>query len=171
MLSFFIQRKIAALGPKWVIVFDVDGVLTNGSFFYDKKGKSLKSFGAHDAEATRVLAGKHEVRFISADKRGQEITMRRIEDMGHSLEIVPADQRKNYMESIRASGLPIAFIADSTSDIPSLKVVSLSFCPYNANKYVKSCVSKVLKTGGGEGVVEEIARLFCAPYYVENGLT
>lgn len=171
MFNYLIRRRISDLGPKWVLVFDVDGVLTNGSFFYDKKGKTIKCFGPHDAEAARVLVEEHEVRFISADTRGQDITKRRIADMGFALEIVPAGHRKSYIEDILKSGFPTAFIADSTSDIPSLKAATLSFCPLSANRYVKSCVNKVLKSNGGDGVVEEIARMFCPHYYVENGLT
>ena len=36
-----------------LIVFDVDGVMTDGRFVYGREGKQTKSFGPDDADALR----------------------------------------------------------------------------------------------------------------------
>ena len=35
------------------VIFDVDGVLTDGTFFYSIDGKIMKRFGSHDAQAIK----------------------------------------------------------------------------------------------------------------------
>ena len=49
------------------IVFDIDGVLTDGSFLYDEKGKKYKRFGAHDADGLDLLRKHFKIFFISSD--------------------------------------------------------------------------------------------------------
>ena len=53
-----------------LFILDVDGVLTTGTFFYDKNGKLLKEFGPDDHEALKILKKYLKIIFISADKRG-----------------------------------------------------------------------------------------------------
>ena len=38
------------------LVLDVDGVMTNGQFFYDKNGKCIKIFGPDDNDALSILS-------------------------------------------------------------------------------------------------------------------
>ena len=65
-------------------LLDVDGVLTSGNF-YSIEGKVLKEFGPHDAYSLKKLKDKINIAFISADKRGYDITEKRISDMGVEL--------------------------------------------------------------------------------------
>ena len=65
------------------IIFDVDGVLTDGSFYYDEKGKKYKKFGAHDADALILLKKYFKIYFISSDLRGFKISSKRIRDIYH----------------------------------------------------------------------------------------
>ena len=65
-----------------VFILDVDGVLTDGTFYYSEQGKIMKRFGADDSDALSLLVPFLEVRFVTGDKRGFGITSKRIvEDM------------------------------------------------------------------------------------------
>lgn len=57
-----------------IFVFDVDGVMTDGKFYYTEKGKVMKKFGPDDNDALSLLDPFMEIRFISGDKRGFSIT-------------------------------------------------------------------------------------------------
>ena len=46
---------IKKLKPKYFIL-DVDGVMTDGCFYYTEKGKIIKKFGADDSDAFKVLS-------------------------------------------------------------------------------------------------------------------
>ena len=160
MFELILKRRIRKLGVIWTIVFDVDGVLTDGGFWYGNTGKILKRFGPHDNEGAKALSRHHQVVFISADIRGQKITRKRIQDMGFELNIQSAEERLGFIKSIKGMRSPVAFIADSVSDIPALNESSLSMCPKSASKEVRQAVDHVLTTPGGYGVVAEVAKLF-----------
>ena len=42
-------------------ILDVDGVLTNGEFIYDKKGKVAKIFGAHDSDGLNIIKDRYNI--------------------------------------------------------------------------------------------------------------
>ena len=81
------------------IVTDVDGVLTNGNFFYDEHGKKYKQFGPHDSDGIKLLKSVGvEVVAISADKRGFGITSKRLDDMGVDIFLVSEKERLNWFK-------------------------------------------------------------------------
>ena len=83
---------------KMIVISDVDGCLTDGKFIYTSEGKVAKIFGAHDNDGIKLLRKNGiEVRFISADKRGFEITKKRIEDMKCEVDYVPESLRASYL--------------------------------------------------------------------------
>ena len=57
---------------KLQLIIDVDGVLTDGSFIYDNKGKIFKKFGPHDSDGIKIIKNFIDVFLISADKRGYD---------------------------------------------------------------------------------------------------
>ena len=60
-----------------VFILDVDGVLTTGHFFYTKDGKVMKIFGPDDNDGLSLLRNFIDIRFISGDKKGFEISKKR----------------------------------------------------------------------------------------------
>ena len=38
------------------MIFDVDGVLTDGTLWYGPRGEALKAFSAHDGHGLKMLA-------------------------------------------------------------------------------------------------------------------
>tara|TARA_B100000287_G_C20552248_1_gene748952 strand:- start:23 stop:265 length:243 start_codon:yes stop_codon:yes gene_type:complete len=72
-----------------IFILDVDGVLTTGQFIYSNKGKVYKVFGPHDNDGLSLINKLISISFVTADKRGFEISKKRIvEDMGYNLELV-----------------------------------------------------------------------------------
>ena len=63
---------------KLILLIDVDGVMTTGQFLYSKDNKEYKVFGPHDNDGLKLIKDKIKIRFITADKRGYEITKKRI---------------------------------------------------------------------------------------------
>jgi 3-deoxy-D-manno-octulosonate 8-phosphate phosphatase (KDO 8-P phosphatase) len=153
-----IKRKLIASGKKWVMICDVDGVLTDGTFSYSESGKFTKTFGPHDADALKLIKSKIEIAFISADKRGFGISQKRVQDMGFELELVSSEDRKKYISTVQ-SNRRVIFIGDSFTDEPALRNADLSFTPANAHPLAKKASNYRLKTKGGEGAVTEVCFL------------
>ena len=54
--------------PK-IFILDVDGVMTDGKFYYSQEGKILKAFGADDSDALALLSKYIKINFITGDKK------------------------------------------------------------------------------------------------------
>jgi len=132
-------------------ILDVDGVLTTGHSIYDKNGKAYKIFGPHDNDGLKILKDMIEISFISADKRGFEITKKRITDMGFSVELVGEKERKEYF--IKKNSKEIIFMGDGYFDSLVMDIVGYSIAPKNARKEAIQSADYVTPSRSGEGAV------------------
>jgi 3-deoxy-D-manno-octulosonate 8-phosphate phosphatase (KDO 8-P phosphatase) len=137
------------------VIFDVDGVLTDGKFFYSIDGKILKRFGSHDAQAIKKCSSFFNLQLISADKKGFEISKLRANHLGLPITFVPEDLRSNWIAN-HFTMEETALVVDSFTDIPSLVHVARSFAPRNAHPELLNRVSNVLNASGGGGAVAEV---------------
>jgi 3-deoxy-D-manno-octulosonate 8-phosphate phosphatase (KDO 8-P phosphatase) len=137
------------------VIFDVDGVLTDGTYYYSIDGKIIKRFGSHDAQAIKKCLTFFNLQLISADKRGFEISRLRADHLGLRLSLVPENLRSDWIAEnfIREE---TALVVDSFTDIPSLINVARSFAPINAHPELINRVSDVLNAPGGGGAVAEV---------------
>ena len=145
-------------------ILDVDGVMTDGGFYYSTKGKVLKRFGPEDADALSLISKLVEIRFVSADKRGFSITRRRIKkDMGYRLDLVPASLRLEWISN-RYELCDVIYMGDSFRDIDILKSAGLGIVPGSAARLVQQVSGYTTERQAGHGAVADacfhIAELF-----------
>lgn len=138
-----------------LVVFDVDGVMTDGSFVYTAEGKVSKTFGPDDSDAVKLVAAVVPVAFVSADHRGFPITSKRIaDDMGHEVVNVGSRERLEWMAG-RAPLDRVAYMGDSFSDIPSLRAVGVGITTSDALPGVQRAADYVCARRGGDRAVAE----------------
>ncbi len=150
---------------KMIVISDVDGCLTDGKFIYTSEGKVAKIFGAHDNDGIKLLRKNGiEVRFISADKRGFEITKKRIEDMKCEVDYVPESSRSSYLARYCADERytnGVIFFGDGLGDLAAAKtnesMTFLFFAPANARQPVIDNADFVTENIGGEGAFLDLA--------------
>lgn len=142
------------------IVTDVDGVFTDGGFYYSESGKILKKFGPHDGDGIKYLRkiGIH-IEAISADHRGFAITHSRMKDMGLNLTLVSESDRRDWILN-KFDPETTMFIGDGLHDIPALEACLIGIAPANALECTKHSADYVTSTEGGNGVLFEVAELF-----------
>jgi 3-deoxy-D-manno-octulosonate 8-phosphate phosphatase (KDO 8-P phosphatase) len=139
------------------LITDVDGVLTDGKYFYTKDGKVMKQFGPHDSDGFKIIKSLDiKVRAISADHRGFEITKKRLDDMGIELTLVSENDRLGWIKS-NCNTKETIFVGDGLHDAAVMRVCGLSFAPANALKITKNAASHVTSCEGGNGVMLEVA--------------
>ena len=81
-------------------LLDVDGVLTNGQFFYSPEGKQFKVFGPDDNDGLGLLKPYLNIQFITGDKKGFNISHKRIvDDMGYNLDLVSTIHRIDWIKA------------------------------------------------------------------------
>ena len=166
---------------KIVIVSDVDGVLTDGHFYYSSYGKILKQFGRNDADALKIFKKiclqyniDGEVHFCTSDKNGFKITRRRLKDMGFEADVVSVADRPQWIkENFIDKGFTVYYIGDSFVDIPIMKIVGYNYgmTVKNAYKMLKKFCHFVAKYDGGDGGFAEcIFNVICKEFGISKNV-
>ena len=153
------------------VLFDVDGVFTNGQFTYSKSGKVTKVFAPHDSDGVKFLRFLGvNVFAITADKRGFNINEARMNDLDIPLSLVSEENRFQYVKN-HFNFQTLAFMGDGLFDAKIIKWAFLGIAPANATRPAKIAADYVTKLSGGSGAVFEasfyIGKKFFATDYQE----
>lgn len=141
-----------------VLLFDVDGVLTDGSIVVmpgpDGKGVEVKSFSAHDGMGTAIahVAGlkigwvtKRESQAVRI--RSQDLRIDHVYQGQHykvqALERIVQDEQCSLEE--------IAYVGDDIIDLPVMRKVGLAIAVANARPEVKAMAHYTTTQSGGYG--------------------
>jgi 3-deoxy-D-manno-octulosonate 8-phosphate phosphatase (KDO 8-P phosphatase) len=134
-------------------VLDVDGVMTSGQFIYSSEGKQFKIFGPHDSDGLKMISQFVKIQFITADKRGYDITKRRIvDDMGYELELVSESQRSKFFQDNYDLSKTV-FMGDGYFDAEVLRNCALGIAPKNARVEALSAADYVTPSESAKGAV------------------
>ena len=139
------------------IVFDVDGVLTDGKFYVDELGHFRKGFLDKDFNAIRLLKKNFRIVFLSGSEKVNEHVARMLGILFH---YEPHDKKKKLKDLMRKWGVHpnnVLFVGDGYVDIKCAQLIPLSFCPADAVPELKNSSYVVaLNAKGGDGVAVEI---------------
>jgi 3-deoxy-D-manno-octulosonate 8-phosphate phosphatase (KDO 8-P phosphatase) len=144
---------------KIIVISDVDGCLTDGKYTYTVDGKVSKVYGPHDNDGVKLLRKNGiEVRFISADKRGFDITNKRITDMKCQLDYVSEADRPGYIAKA-CEEYNVIFFGDGLGDLAAAMANPSAYfiAPKNARRQVKDYADYVTSNIGGEGAFLDLA--------------
>jgi len=145
-----------------LLLFDVDGVLTDGRVLIHSDGSESKQFDIRDGTglvwAQRAGLG---VGILSA--RTSATTSHRAAQLGITL-VRQGDPSKlqTYDEIRRQQALTdaeVAYIGDDVLDLPVVARVGFSACPADAAPEVRSRVDYVCRAKGGRGAAREVVEL------------
>jgi 3-deoxy-D-manno-octulosonate 8-phosphate phosphatase (KDO 8-P phosphatase) len=145
-----------------VLIFDVDGVLTDGSIEIASDGTESKQFSIRDGAAL-VWAQREGLTVALLSGRPSEVTTRRANELG--IRIVAqgsTNKREAYRQMAEANGFQdeqVAFMGDDLLDLPVLAQVGLSASPADAADEVRSRVHWVSMHPGGRGAVREFIEM------------
>ena len=153
--------------PKQFLI-DVDGVMTTGHFAYTANGKTMKIFGPDDHDGLSLLKKFIEIRFVTGDKNGLDITKQRIvNDMKFPLDVVSPIKRIEWI-SERYKLEEVIYMGDGIFDHYVFKKIGYSIAPANADSLAKKSADYVTKRNGGDRAVAEaclhILEKFFEPY-------
>ncbi len=145
-----------------LLLFDVDGVLTDGKILLHADGTESKQFDIRDGTGLiwAQRAGLH-VGIVSA--RVSAATTQRAAQLGISL-VRQGDPNKlqTYHEILQQYALTdddVAFMGDDVLDVPVIERVGLSACPADASRDVRSRVDYVCRSDGGHGAAREFVEV------------
>lgn len=150
--------------PK-VFILDVDGILTDGCFYYSKEGKILKKFGPDDNDALKLLEPYLEIRFVSGDKRGFEISQKRVEDMHFKIDFVSTIKRIEWIKE-RYNPDEVIYMGDGIFDCYVMKEVGYSIATSESDENTKKCADYITSRIGSRRAASEAALHILEKFFV-----
>ncbi len=137
------------------LILDVDGVMTTGHFLYTVDGKVMKIFGPDDNDGLSLLKNNLEIRFVTGDKKGFDISKKRIvDDMKYPLDLVSTIRRVEWIRE-RYPLESVIYMGDGIFDHYVMRKVAYAIAPANADKLAKKYAHYVTERNGGDRAVAE----------------
>jgi len=142
-----------------LMIFDVDGILTDGSLHFGPDGEALKTFNVLDGQGIRLLQNAGiATAIISA--RSSAIVSKRASDLGitHVRQGIH-DKKSAFLDllaELNFAGNECGFIGDDVIDLPVLSRVGFAVSVPNGHAEVRSRVDFVTTAQGGKGAVREV---------------
>ena len=137
-----------------MIIFDVDGVLTDGKIVIGNSGEVLKEFNAQDGLGISLLRQNGIIPAIITGRTSGIVAQRAAELKIENLYQGAKDKTLALMELQEKHKLAlsqIAYVGDDLIDLPVMLQVGLSFAVANAVLEVKDQANYVTKNYGGNG--------------------
>jgi 3-deoxy-D-manno-octulosonate 8-phosphate phosphatase (KDO 8-P phosphatase) len=143
-------------------IFDVDGVLTDGSIYISEQGESLKAFHSLDGHGLKLLAqGGIEPLVITG--RDSPAVRRRMADLGIRHALYGISDKLAAAEALllglNVSWSQVAAMGDDWPDLTLMVRAAFAFAPANAHAEVKARAHHVSRLQGGQGAARECCDL------------
>ena len=144
------------------VVLDIDGVLTDGNFYWGSNGEELKKFSFFDVIGIS-LGRKAGLIFALISGENNTLIDRFAEKMG-IVDIYKGSKDKaaalcSFSQKYDLELSQICFMGDDVNDLRALALAGLSVAPANAHDIVKQMVKLITKNSGGQGAVRELVDL------------
>ena len=142
-----------------LLLFDVDGVLTDGVVVMHADGSESKGFHIRDG-AAMVWAQRAGLRVGLLSARTSGATTQRAAQLGIRLVMQGVTSKlEAYARILRDAGMEdeaVAYMGDDLLDLPVLARAGLSAAPADAAPEVRASVTWVSSAAGGRGAVREL---------------
>ncbi len=139
-------------------IFDVDGVLTDGSLHYGPHGEEMKVFNALDGHGLKLLQESGVALAIISGRESKALE-RRAKDLRIAQLFMGVENKLNMFEtllkSLALTPAQCAGIGDDVIDLPFLTRCGFAACVPSAPAYVRARVHYVTTAQGGHGAVRE----------------
>ena len=142
------------------ILFDVDGVLTDGGIIYDDNGLEYKRYNVKDGQ---IIAHLKRLGFVvgAITGRASNVVRNRCEELKLDFHRHGVKDKlleyENFKRDYGFSDAQIAYIGDDIIDLPILVRCGLGATPADARYYIKENVDLVLDSRGGDGALRDLA--------------
>ena len=145
-----------------LMVFDVDGVLTDGRLLVGPEGEISKAFDTLDGHGIKLLAQAGITSAIITGRQSEIVAWRAGELGIEHLYQGVADKREAFAHLLAATELQVTdagYMGDDWPDLPVMMMVGFAACPAQAHAELCNRAHYVAQATGGRGAVREVADL------------
>lgn len=142
-----------------LIIFDVDGVLTDGGLYFSDDGVEFKRFNSLDGHGVKMLKESGvEPAVISA--RNSKSVDHRMKNLGiehfyqgQSDKVIAFNA---LLKKLNMNVDEVAYVGDDVIDLPVMVKVGFAVAVANAHDLVKQHADLTTEKNGGQGAVREV---------------
>jgi 3-deoxy-D-manno-octulosonate 8-phosphate phosphatase (KDO 8-P phosphatase) len=142
-----------------LMLFDVDGVLTDGKLWYGAAGEALKVFSALDGQGIKLLQESGTAVGLLSGRNSPAVALRAAElGIAHVLQGID-DKRAAFDALLAKLGIPAGeagFMGDDHIDLPVLRRCGFACAPPGAPDLVRSHAHYVAQAPAGGGAAREV---------------
>ena len=149
-----------------LLIFDIDGVLTDGRIYLSEHEEIFKAFHVHDGVGIKMIqkAGIETAIITGSQSR---IVRLRAKYLGiHHVHQVIEDKipaYENLISVLNMKNEEVAYLGDDLPDLPLMRRAGLSIASANATSFVRDHANWTTKAEGGAGAAREVCDLIlCA---------
>jgi len=162
LLALASDELLARARPVKLLLFDVDGVLTDGRLYLDNHGEEYKAFNSRDGHGLKMLQRNGvDVGIITG--RNSEIVAHRTRELGiRHVRQGCADKFPVYEQMISELGLTpeqVGFVGDDVVDLPIMLRVGLAVSPRDGHFLIQRHSHWVSPNDGGRGCARDVCEL------------
>ena len=156
---------VAAAADIALVVFDVDGVMTDGKFTFDEAGNESKTFNTQDGYGIRRLI-EADIQVAVITGRSSGAVTARTAELG--IEHVFQGCRDKHaaitglLSTLGVEQTQAAAVGDDMPDLPMFEATGVAFAPANAVAAIANRADLITRRPGGDGAVREIADFILA---------
>ena len=152
------KRLVARAHRVQLAIFDVDGVLTDGTVYVGESGEELKAFNILDGLGLKMLGASGVATALLSGRKSRMVALR-AKEMGisHVLQGIEdkLDAYRHLLRKLRLAEEDASFMGDDLPDMPVLRRCGLAFSVPDAPEIVRSHVHYVTRARGGHGAARE----------------
>ena len=145
-----------------LVIFDVDGVLTDGSLFFGDDGQEYKSFYARDGLGMKLLQRTGvEIGIITA--RSSKVVLHRMENLGikhvYQGSLDKASAFDEMLSKLNIKAEDTAYAGDDIIDLAVMQQVGLAVAVQDAHAHIKQHAHWITPHNGGRGAARDLCEL------------
>ncbi len=158
-LSKEVRRRAADVR---LVVFDVDGVLTDGRLFLSDSGEETKCFHVRDGHGLVMLREAGIAVAIISGRKARSVA-KRMKELGIAYVYQGVADKINVfnklLEKLKIVPSQVAYLGDDVPDLPVMRVVGLPAAVADAHRLVREQALWVAANEGGRGAARELCEL------------
>lgn len=140
-------------------IFDVDGVLTDGTVHVSPTGEMLREMNIRDGFALKaaVESGYNVCIISGGSNEGVRIRLRNLGITNiHLGSPNKVETFKEYIELYNIEAEDVLYMGDDIPDYHVMQLVGLATCPQDASQEIKAISKYISHKNGGKGAVREV---------------
>ena len=150
-----------------LIIFDVDGVLTDGRLYFGNDGDELKAFNCRDGHGIKMLQNNGIDVAVISGRRSKAVETRMMDLKVRHVHLGAENKLRVFEDLCEGLGVDttqVAYLGDDVIDLPVMRRVGLAIAVQDADAFVKEHAHWTTPTPGGRGAARDACELILSAH-------